>query len=838
MRNHQKDCSEQPPELQKIYSNVPKEEHELPLKPPQMSPKKSVNYCNWSTLALEKFARHVDLVPKLTAAKLRRQRPSVEEVKCDPLDDSEPISPITPKTPRSLMSQLSRENSNHATRKRLSYSMSMDKSHNSMSVTTDEDSDSEMEAENKHVHEMNLLDIPLSSLLGRRVKKYVRVDSPVTTVENSEAFCRTPVKNSFLEKLRKKEVAYPLLYRPRRIANLHKQNHIYRFSKQEKKEFFCRINTGLNLASFKRLRSMKKFSVRVQRLSRKKLLNWIPRRTLDRQLKGAFKGLKCTPYVESDDTACEFPSGPTLLAKNIDRMLGLKKRSAQESSKMALSLSNFISEEMEAELSKQKLTLYRSLLYEMSVLKPAVVMEDIGSQMFLKTIDASPMHKGDGKDVKIRDITSKRPTAVAGEIDEKGGYQVLRSLLRPSSSDINAGRVSKAAAVSGPITVAVDTDSGKIGKKSPGDDSVSILSISSEGDSFHSNCCQGCSNRTHVHISPSDRKVTATGSLSCSKGLETPQMEPLQVDVDLECPANMDEFGIPSPVSESGESPCPMNPENSGIQVSERCARLRNLRHRKTVDENKVKETDQKEQKSQSPSVLASMLLARNVQQEMPRLRSSSSDLDSANTKISPVASDLHLNKSDDSGIIAGIRHSPRFRIKGFITPNHSPLKKTLRMGGSLPNSPAVKTSYEKTVDAQSVCKRLKMREEMPGTDVKARLRSQSFSGKRSDKEKLVEEEKHKAVEVKTRLRSFSEKKSDMGERNAGTLKKSLSEKIEQKSSSGKAIGSDKQTGAGDGDSVGETLRRSKRKLSSPADHDPPLKLQKVSSEPSFHQRS
>ncbi|WAR26607.1 NRF1-like protein [Mya arenaria] len=150
-------------------------------------------------------------------------------------------------------------------------------------------------------------------------------------------------------------------------------------SDKERKEFFTKVNYGISLKSYQLLKKMKNVRVKLPKLSRKAFLRWMSRRKLDRALKGKFKGLKvggCSLDEEFSTSDCEFPSGPCLLAPNIDKLLGLKKKSSQKSAS-ALSLTNCVSEELEAEVSKQKLTLYRSLLYEMSVVKATVVMEDI-----------------------------------------------------------------------------------------------------------------------------------------------------------------------------------------------------------------------------------------------------------------------------------------------------------------------------------------------------------------------------------------------------------------------------------------------------------------------------
>lgn len=706
MRNHQKGCKERPPDLQKVCSDTATCDTVQSVQPPAMSPKKSPDKV-WSKLSLDKFASHLGLVPKLTAAKLREQRPSIDEINCEILDDIEPVSPVTPKTPKSLISQLSREDSSHASRKRLSYSLSMDSHKDDGKIYSDSESDSESETgkEQKPVHEMNLLDIPISSLLGHRIKNYVHVDTPMSIVEDTSSFCRTPVKNTFLEKLRKKPLAYPIIYRPRRIANLHKQNHIYRFKKAEVKEFMCKINTGLNFASTEKLRSMKRFSILLQRLSRKQLLTWMPRRVLDRQLRGVFKGLKYLPYSESDSKECEFPSGPTLLVKNIDKLLGLKKRTSQESSKMSLSLSNFISEEMEAEVSKQKLTLYRSLLYEMSVLKPAVVMEDIRGQVkgsqceyqdkkqTVRSMEGTDdFEKCETKEVKPRSIfrdacqrsREERLIAETEERERKDEYQTLKALLTAPRSHENFTLAMTKVQQKTPLSQALPVV--KNDKRSPNDDTVSIMSGSSEGESFHSNCCHGCSDKKQRLVS---HEVAKQESVNQGNSLSRPFIQPLHVDVDLSGTPKIDDYGIPSPLSISSESPFPPTPSKSSSGFSG-----------KSMDS--VESSPRRETRSTRSSGLL-VLSNENTssQSERPVFSLSCSKTES---RISEDSAQ-ETAKSQKHLLLSGIKTRS---CSG--TPSGSPVKRMTRSGNSAPSSPSKASKlYKSAFDIKQVSRKLEI---------------------------------------------------------------------------------------------------------------------------------
>lgn len=407
----------------------------------------------------------LDLLAKREAVRMSKRKPSTE-VDSDILNALEPLSPNQLKTPKSLMCQLSREGpTTCSARKRLSYSLSVDKSDKLEleELNSDEESDSEVghsqQDNQQRVPHLNLLNIPLTSPLGQRIKKHIHVDNPVSVVTDAASFCRTPVKNNFLEKLRKKEVSYPVVYKPRRIANLHKEGHLYKFGKAQTREFMRRVGYGLNTTSYALLRKMKPVKICLKKLSRKMLLKWLPKQRLsNRYMTVKSKDMTAKPgkYVgDSNNGMSEFPLGPSLLAENIDQLLGLKKRSSPF--KNLLSISNIVSENMEEEVSKQKLTLYQTLLHEMSVLKPTVIIEDIGEKVKGSSCTSSggkigkhSVERGQKggklgsqravrKDNKGQTKTSsgvKSKNVVGPKTDKQINYRVLSSVLRGDSENV------------------------------------------------------------------------------------------------------------------------------------------------------------------------------------------------------------------------------------------------------------------------------------------------------------------------------------------------------------------------------------------------------------------
>ena len=549
------------------------------------------------------------------------------EINCDDLGDMGtqcPLSPVTPKTPKSLISQLSRDESGIPSRKRLSYSSSTERE--SVTVVSEDESD---ESENEEIEEntsaepktLNLLNIDVTSFLGQRVRKHVQVETPVQVLSDSENFCRTPVKNNFLEKLRKKPPSYPVMYKPRRISNLNKQNHLYKFSVRERKEFYEYLNTGLNKESRELLKNMKEMSVKLKRLERKALLRWIPRKVLNKQLKiqksGIIKGVHSKKFNQEKFS---YPQGPMLFSKKVDKILGLKKKSTiRESDRLRnpLSVGNYVSEEMEAELSKQKLTLYRSLLCEVQEYKAGA----------FSGVDkaGNTEEEVQNEDKEVRQLNKPGKSAkkvgyipIADRVFEKdtvekpkGEMSFLRTLLLENKEDtLNPEMAHKKGTTSKSLSVmkspkikqlsssleadlvhgfklkkgTIESESGSSScLSSPGSirsfdgadvspvtdhagrksiDTISIISMSSDGESPIVNCCAGCNNK----IESSDGSSVPRIDEGLSKFLE-----PLTVSVDTEYDnAEYDgvtngssvvdtTYGIPSPVPSTSESPIPLS---------------------------------------------------------------------------------------------------------------------------------------------------------------------------------------------------------------------------------------------------------------------------------------
>lgn len=353
MRLHQANCDSRPPELQAIGTPPrPKRQQGIPShvlkKDPfdKLRPSKDV------------YIRKVGLIPTVKAEQIRACTRRTTEIDCKFIDLEEPMSPTTPRTPTSLMSQLSRD-LEASSRKRLSYSEPGEIDKESVHSNCSEDND-EAGKEKKQ----SLLNIAVSSLLGQRIQKHVAVETGYQVCKDREAFCKTPEKNEFLDRLRNRTIAYNVTFRPRKQM-LTGHYHNYKFTAEQRTNFVAHMETGLNRNSRNLLKAIPKCFVILKKLSDEDIIEWIPLCAL----------LKRKSVMPEEEKEATFPEGPALLDSNIDRMLGLKRRSEDRSLPSGgspLTLANVVSEHVNAEVSKQKLTLYRSLLSEFSM-KPVFV---------------------------------------------------------------------------------------------------------------------------------------------------------------------------------------------------------------------------------------------------------------------------------------------------------------------------------------------------------------------------------------------------------------------------------------------------------------------------------
>lgn len=323
--------------------------------------------------------KYLGLVPARKAELMKASIRNSVDVDCEIICVEEPRSPMlpgTPRTPHSLMSQLSQdESTGHKNRSTSMCTADNDNSDNESVISVSSEETNEQKKNNNS--NMSLLNIPVSSLLGQRVQKHIVVDA-IPKVRNAfDHYCKTPEKNEFLGKLRGRDRAamYPVTFKRRRIMS-NKYWHQFKFNSFQRLDFLERMRTGLSRRSRDLLKLTKKCFVPLTRLKQSQIQQWVKP---ERKLTVVLESLSpekilhiLSPHgkklisSESQKPAT-FPSTPTLLSGNIDQMLGLRKKGVVvnlQSSRLAAC--NVVSEDTNAELSRQKLTLYRSLLSDWS----------------------------------------------------------------------------------------------------------------------------------------------------------------------------------------------------------------------------------------------------------------------------------------------------------------------------------------------------------------------------------------------------------------------------------------------------------------------------------------
>ncbi|KAL8594734.1 hypothetical protein ACOMHN_051680 [Nucella lapillus] len=242
-----------------------------------------------------KFVAALDLVPVHRARKILQSRRRNTE--CETIDLEEPktpISPPTPRTPKLLISLLSREggpssssggsgSQGASSRRRLSYlhhsvDRQDDRSKEADTGTDEESSDSGTDdADEPKLHKKSLFSIDVTSGLGQRVLRHMTVEGHMPLVLDSEQFCHTPIKDKYQDRLRTRQLSYPVTWKCTGKRQRQQSNyHLYNFTRAQKFEFMEKMRTGLNWRCRKLLHCLKKCSVLVRRLSAKTLRKWKP----------------------------------------------------------------------------------------------------------------------------------------------------------------------------------------------------------------------------------------------------------------------------------------------------------------------------------------------------------------------------------------------------------------------------------------------------------------------------------------------------------------------------------------------------------------------------------
>lgn len=211
----------------------------------------------------------------------------------------------------------------------------------------------------------------------------------------------------------------------------------------------------------------------LKRLTKADLKKWLPKRDVKRVIDEIF-------FDENNNDL--FPKIPILHSKECDKLLGLKKKSLKRlSTKDPLSLTNVVSEDENAEVSKQKLTVYKCLLSEITG-----IHSDTRPVMSLKKDKPKPRWSSSkykqwkGKDElgHLSWLKSEK-TLVEADVERK-----LTNFLNRRNNSTNT----------------VDDYS----VKRNCDDNISILSLSmsSDDESYNSRCCAECRRKKRCMCSP------------------------------------------------------------------------------------------------------------------------------------------------------------------------------------------------------------------------------------------------------------------------------------------------------------------------------------------------
>lgn len=524
----------------------------------------STSSSSTSSVSQSQFIAALDLVPFYRAKKIRQARRRNTE--CETIDLEEPQTPVSPSTPRShkiLITQLSRDASSSslggtgssgglASRRSSCLRLSLDKRPDNLGNDKEEEQHAESDKESSEsgaedadepkLRKKTLFSIAVSSALGQRIIKHMTSEVHVPVIPDAEEYCRTPIKDKYQDRLRIRQTIYPVTWK---LTRKRQQQfyHLYKFSRADRLEFKEAMRTGLNRESRKLRDSLTKCSVVVKRLSSKTLLKWnaMTQLSVTRQL------LKQAKAGSSQSSV--FPEGPTFLLTDVDRVLGLKRKDIKPELARKLLASHCVSENANAEMQSQKLTVYRCLLTDLY----------------------SSVTSDDGQVSAASKKTNTPKT--------RQKYPALLSILSGSASEHDHPFQSKAADdasvdVQKPLKIDIPSPGTALllpGEKSSSlDDSFSVRTVSSEEDVGKSMaCCSLCTARNKCKCASKQSASAVLGGPSSSPALSSkvstlskasmspPQLDPLSLTPKVSVSSH-NSLSPPdlSPVSQVGET-CP-----------------------------------------------------------------------------------------------------------------------------------------------------------------------------------------------------------------------------------------------------------------------------------------
>ena len=220
---------------------------------------------------------------------------------------------------------------------------------------------------------VSLLSIDVTSVLGQRVKKHVKlpgVNCDMGDVFDDlppyEKFCRTPVKNGIVRQLRHRDDGFPVTFRKsKRVLPL--STHSYTFTCRQRLENYRRLMTGLTARARALKRSMRECRVVVQRMTATQIRRWTqrPASTLKVRLSPLTPGEIACWLTGEKGPSYMFPNihDGSLPSSHVLRgLLGQNAAPAPLSHRRRLTLSPVASKDVNVELLRQKAMVFRNLL--------------------------------------------------------------------------------------------------------------------------------------------------------------------------------------------------------------------------------------------------------------------------------------------------------------------------------------------------------------------------------------------------------------------------------------------------------------------------------------------
>ncbi|RUS79936.1 hypothetical protein EGW08_012280 [Elysia chlorotica] len=395
-----------------------------------------------SKFSKNKYLAGLGLMPIQKARRVSERRRST---KCENIDLDEDTlpSPTKPRTPKLLISHLSRDESGAAADNNRSCMRSLFSSQSSR-VDGDGESDSHREGcerrdgksddyekvSDRLRNVKSLFNIAVSSPLGQCVIKHYKGDPSLHILSDTESHCLTEIIKNKQEgcRLRTRHMVYPVTFRGdsrRKTSYCHK----YNMTKAHKKEFMRNTATGLDSKSRALLKKLKKCKVDLTKLTKADLKIWMPSEnhlTVDlKPLTNQEMKYWMSPKplsVSTSEQPAVFPSGLSLTSPNLNKVLGLRTRGDKDQSPEPLyphlSVTNFVSEEVAAEVTENRRTVLNSILSDF-VAKGEIskdLLPDNAAMPVkyatLRSLLTSPsLQAGKGKLHTLPDITNLGPAA-------------------------------------------------------------------------------------------------------------------------------------------------------------------------------------------------------------------------------------------------------------------------------------------------------------------------------------------------------------------------------------------------------------------------------------------